>query len=151
MNKKLAGIWGLLLIVSALLLLAACTPEDDGAGLANPASVHCQEQGGRLEMRQDKEGGQYGVCIFEDGSECEEWAFYRDECVPGEATIPWEQAADLIRNGLVEAVFQTHALDVTLELKDGRSLTTIEPQIDDVFQVIDECGEPCSDMVLATE
>lgn len=150
MNKKLTIIL-MVLVVSVLFTLAACSPEETGTELANPASVHCQEQGGRLEMRQDKDGGQYGVCIFDDGSECEEWAFYRDECAPGETTIPWEQAADLIRNGLVESVVQTHALEVTLELEDGRSLTTIEPQIDDVFQVINECGEPCSDMTLATE
>jgi heat shock protein HslJ len=34
-------------------------------------------------MRTDADGGQYGVCIFADGSECEEWAFFRDECQPG--------------------------------------------------------------------
>jgi hypothetical protein len=36
-----------------------------------------------LEIRTDQEGSQYGVCIFPDGSECEEWAFYRGECSPG--------------------------------------------------------------------
>lgn len=46
----------------------------------NPASVYCQEQGGKLEIREDTSGGQYGVCIFTDGSECEEWAFFRGEC-----------------------------------------------------------------------
>jgi hypothetical protein len=51
--------------------------------MANPASVYCEEQGGTLEMRQDAEGGIYGVCIFPDGSECEEWAYFRGECQPG--------------------------------------------------------------------
>ncbi|MEJ2749725.1 MAG: DUF333 domain-containing protein [Anaerolineae bacterium] len=151
MNKKLTGALGLIVVMMVLLVLAACSPAESESGLANPASVNCEDQGGRLEMRQDKDGGQYGVCIFEDGSECEEWAFFRDECAPGETTISWERAADLIRNGLVDAVSQTHALEVTLNLKDGRSLTTIEPQIDDVFQVINECGEPCSNMIIATE
>jgi len=50
------------------------------AGLANPASVYCIDQGGKLEIRTDEEGGQYGVCVFADGSECEEWAYYRKEC-----------------------------------------------------------------------
>ncbi len=49
-------------------------------GMANPASVYCREQEGKLEMREDSNGGQYGVCIFSDGSECDEWAFYRGEC-----------------------------------------------------------------------
>lgn len=56
------------------------TPE---TGLANPASVYCQEQGGTLEIRTGADGGQYGVCVFADGSECEEWAFFRGECSPG--------------------------------------------------------------------
>jgi heat shock protein HslJ len=28
--------------------------------------------------------GAHGVCIFDDGSECEEWAYFRGECAPGE-------------------------------------------------------------------
>jgi hypothetical protein len=44
--------------------------------------VYCEEQGYALEMRSD-ENGTYGVCIFPDGSECEEWAFFRGECEPG--------------------------------------------------------------------
>ena len=53
------------------------------AELANPASVYCKEQGGSLEIRKDESGGEYGVCQFEDGSECEEWAYFRGECEPG--------------------------------------------------------------------
>jgi putative hemolysin len=79
-------------IMVVLLGLAACT-SNTGApatetvtpiGMPNPASVYCEEQGGRLEMRSDA-NGTYGVCIFDDGSECEEWAYYRGECAPGDA------------------------------------------------------------------
>ncbi len=52
------------------------------SGLANPASVYCQEQGGKLDIRTGADGGQVGMCIFPDGSECEEWAFFRKECKP---------------------------------------------------------------------
>lgn len=52
-------------------------------GLANPASVHCTESGYKLEIRTATDGGQYGVCMFTDGTECEEWEFYRGECSPG--------------------------------------------------------------------
>jgi len=41
----------------------------------NPASVYCHEQGYTSELRENEEG-QYGVCIFPDGSECEEWQYY---------------------------------------------------------------------------
>jgi putative hemolysin len=54
------------------------------AGLPNPASVYCEEQGYRVEIRTDDEGNQYGACVFPDGSECDEWAFFRGECGPAD-------------------------------------------------------------------
>ncbi len=57
---------------------------DASVGLPNPASAHCEEQGGTVEIRTDEGGNQYGICVFEDGSECEEWAFFRGECQPGQ-------------------------------------------------------------------
>ncbi|WP_298815852.1 putative hemolysin [Chloroflexus sp.] len=53
-------------------------------GLANPASTYCVEQGGRLEIQAVANEGQVGVCLFADGSLCDEWAFFRNECRPGE-------------------------------------------------------------------
>ena len=50
------------------------------AGIANPASVYCASLGYKLDIRTDADGGQYGVCVFGDGQECEEWKFYRSEC-----------------------------------------------------------------------
>lgn len=46
-------------------------------GMANPASVHCVNAGGKLEIRTSTSGGQYGVCHLPDGSKCEEWSFFR--------------------------------------------------------------------------
>jgi len=51
--------------------------------IANPASAYCIEQGGKLEIR-TKTAGEYGVCIFDDGSECDEWKFFRGECKKSE-------------------------------------------------------------------
>jgi hypothetical protein len=50
--------------------------------MPNPASVYCEEQGNRLEIRTAADGSQTGVCIFPDGSECDEWAYFRKECEP---------------------------------------------------------------------
>lgn len=52
--------------------------------LANPAAVYCSEQSATYEIRDHEDGGQYGVCIFDDGSECDAWDFFRGECAPGE-------------------------------------------------------------------
>jgi hypothetical protein len=65
----------------------AC-PQDCGdkkggsTGLANPASVNCVNTGGNSEIRTNPDGSQTGYCIFSDGSECEEWAYYRGQCSP---------------------------------------------------------------------
>lgn len=55
-------------------------PEENSAQLANPASVYCEKQGGKLEIRTGADGGQTGFCKLPDGSECEEWAYFRGEC-----------------------------------------------------------------------
>lgn len=54
-----------------------------GAQLPNPAAQYCQDQGHKYEIRTASDGSQSGVCIFADGSECDEWAYYRGECGPG--------------------------------------------------------------------
>ncbi len=56
--------------------------------MPNPASVFCEDNGGKLEIRTAADGGQSGFCIFPDGSECEEWAYFRGECKPGTADLP---------------------------------------------------------------
>jgi hypothetical protein len=55
--------------------------------MPNPASVHCEQNGGKLELRQDASGGVVGICVFSDQSECEEWAYLRNDCKPG-SVIP---------------------------------------------------------------
>ncbi len=57
--------------------------EDEPIGMANPASVNCEEKGGTVEIITATDGSQSGICKFNDGSECEEWAFFRGECVSG--------------------------------------------------------------------
>ena len=70
---------------TAVLLLAGCSGDDspeETNELANPASVYCEEQGGRVDIRTDEGGGQFGVCVFDDGTEVEEWAYFRGEAQP---------------------------------------------------------------------
>ena len=52
-------------------------------GMANPASANCAQQGGTLAIEERGDGGQYGVCYFEDNRQCEEWALMRGECPIG--------------------------------------------------------------------
>ncbi len=73
------------------MAIAACgveptpTPStfESPLNIPNPASVFCGEKGYQLEIRTAADGSQIGYCLFPDGTECEEWAFYRGECGPG--------------------------------------------------------------------
>ena len=65
--------------------------------------------------------------------------------------LSWFQARSTIMNGYVVQVVQTHELKVLLTLEDGRTLITYEPNIDDVLKIVEECGELCKDVVVATE
>lgn len=53
------------------------------AMIANPASVNCIKKGGTLTIRKRGDGGEYGICTFADGRQCEEWALMRGECPAG--------------------------------------------------------------------
>jgi len=82
-----------------LMTLAACTapqvqsPEPAATdipqvNMPNPASVYCEQNGNTLEIRTAADGSQYGVCVFPDGSTCDEWAYFRGECGPAVQTNP---------------------------------------------------------------
>lgn len=84
------------IITIILMTLTACTtpptqPVPDTVStdisqpttsLPNPASVYCEQNGGKLEIVTAADGSQSGVCIFSDGSSCDEWAYFRGECGP---------------------------------------------------------------------
>lgn len=79
----------LMVIASASCTAPQTTPtpapvstEMPSAKMPNPASVFCEQQGTKLEIRTATDGSQSGVCIFPDGSECDEWAYFRGECAP---------------------------------------------------------------------
>jgi putative hemolysin len=93
MHRFFSPALGPVLLGLALIALAGCRKPpavQDRSGMANPASVYCIQQGGQLEIRTGPDGGQFGVCRFDDGSECEEWAFFRGECKKGQAPRPPE-------------------------------------------------------------
>ena len=50
------------------------------ADMPNPASLYCEQNGNKLEIRTAADGSQSGVCIFPDGTTCDEWAYFRGEC-----------------------------------------------------------------------
>jgi putative hemolysin len=61
----------------------AATAPANAAGLRNPASENCIKQGGTLSIVERGDGGQFGICLFEDNLQCEEWAMMRGDCPVG--------------------------------------------------------------------
>jgi hypothetical protein len=51
-------------------------------GMGNPATANCIAKGGRSVIIETPLG-QSGVCVFPDGSRCEEWRFFHGTCAPG--------------------------------------------------------------------
>jgi putative hemolysin len=84
---------GIVTVTIILLVLTACAApgvqssgsvatETVPAGIPNPASVYCEQNGNKLEVVTAADGSQSGRCVFPGGSTCEEWAYYRGECAP---------------------------------------------------------------------
>ncbi len=112
-------------LLALLIFLSACTmeatplgspaptpgPSPVGVALANPAAAACTQKGYQDQIRTASDGSQYGVCIFPDGSLCDDWAYYRGDCGPGTKTpdlptrtpLPTQAAASSTENKVVEA------------------------------------------------
>jgi len=69
----------------------------------------------------------------------------------GGEEISWEDAKTMILNGEISRVMQAHTKVVTLFTKDGRVLVTIEPNIDDVLTIVEQCGDACIETTIVTE
>jgi len=54
-----------------------------GSQIANPASKNCIDKGGKVSIQKRGDGGEYGICIFEDNLQCEEWAMMNGDCPVG--------------------------------------------------------------------
>lgn len=76
----------------------------DLTNIANPASVYCIEQGGTVKIVKDKAGNEAGVCLFTDGSQCDEWAFYRKECLKGQSKGITTNDSDLIKQAMLKKI-----------------------------------------------
>lgn len=99
----------IVIVTIILMTLTACVApwlpssgsvatETAQAGIPNPASVYCEQNGNKLEIVTAADGSQSGRCIFPDGNACDEWAYYRRECGP----VPAEGAADAISDNSTE-------------------------------------------------
>lgn len=84
----------IVLIVSIVLLnIVLLNPAV--IGMPNPSSVYCSECGGVDKLVTDPSGGEVGICVFPNGSFCEEWGLYSHNCSAGMTPAPINYSATL--------------------------------------------------------
>lgn len=67
------------IIAASVILAAGCTSaqkQEQPIGMANPASVYCIKQGGKLDIVKEP-GGEVGYCTLPSGERIEEWSLFR--------------------------------------------------------------------------
>lgn len=67
------------MIAALVFLTAGCTSTQkkvQPVGMANPASVHCIKQGGKLDIVKESDG-EVGYCTLPSGERIEEWSLFR--------------------------------------------------------------------------
>lgn len=77
MTTRVCVLCVLVVLAVALVSCGDGDESDDGPGLANPASVFCEEQGGTVEIVTDAAGNQASLCRLPDGTAVDEWEYYR--------------------------------------------------------------------------
>ncbi len=64
----------------------------------------------------------------------------------------WDYAKSLIENCRVTEVVQAHSREVYLKLKNGSTVNTIEPNLDDIFEIVRNSSQKCGEgVVIGTE
>jgi len=106
---------------------------EEESELANPASVFCEKEGGTIDIRTDEEGNQLGICIFEDGTECEEWAYFRGECPAEEPEEIDEEEVPEIVGEIVEEIIEE---ETPVETEETEEETVETEEVEEI--VIEE-------------
>jgi len=103
MKWRFKASWVVPVMLAIVLSSGACSRQPDAeaelksesqsVAMANPAAVFCAEQGGVNEIVKTPSGA-VGLCHFPDGSVCDDWAFHRAQCAPGDSLVDDAEAVD---------------------------------------------------------
>lgn len=96
--------------IAVIVIVSAIMGYGSDLGLANPASVYCENQGYTLEFRETV-NGTLGFCVFDDGTECEEWAYYRGECERGICIIRENGVVNMSRAEALAIAIQSECMN----------------------------------------
>lgn len=71
--------------IAVILLNNSNKNTNSKSQIADPSAVYCKEQGYQYKIKTSVSGGQYGVCVFNNGRECDSWKYYDHTCSPDTA------------------------------------------------------------------
>lgn len=104
--------------------------QNSATGLANPAAMKCSVDGHRYEIREDSDGGQFGVCLDSNSKECDGWAYFRGECLLGDSVQKFaaelKAVAEFSGSGAAAAEFSAEKFTLTLSARDLPELSESE-------------------------
>ena len=72
--------WVMLMMYRSVNVKSETSSEESTGAIIwmpNPASVYCEQQGGSVNIVKDAEGNESGMCKLADGTEVDEWEYYR--------------------------------------------------------------------------
>ncbi|WP_279571629.1 putative hemolysin [Volucribacter amazonae] len=141
-----------ILAISAFLTLAACSDvhqiqEEQSEllmiGMANPASVYCEQQGGKSEVKRDAQGNEYGICLLPNGEQVDEWDFYRQQQAMDKQTNQSNSDVLIVyydvakRDKVLTAIHQQSA-EIVYDYKNFAAFAIKTPQPDKTKQVLQQ-------------
>jgi uncharacterized membrane protein len=65
--------------------------------------------------------------------------------------VSWQNIVGVINNCEVRSLMRTHARNVSVVLKDGRKLSAIENEIDEIMPIVVNSKEKCGDILIEIE
>lgn len=151
-NKKIS-LWVIALIVIVIwIIFALCYPTENVHAPENPINEITPETNNTQLYCDD-----WTLCELPEIEKIEKndtnklvnaWTTKEEKPYP---EISREDAKSLIKEGSIYSATQTHNKTVVLELKNRFLYQTKEPNIDDIFKIIEDCWKLCDDIIMATE
>jgi hypothetical protein len=63
----------------------------------------------------------------------------------------WNSIKQAVADCEIKSIMQTHSLEVSATFKDGKTMTAQEPEIDDIFDIINQYKDKCGEILMGTE
>lgn len=146
---------GLLAIIASLILiLAACQPEATQVPATSPANqVPSIEYPAPQVPASGYPAPQQPVIEYPapaNAGQVESPAVAYPALVDGDL-VEWNKIEAMALNGEISKIVHGDSVDVSIILKDGRTLSSIMPQAGFVESLIEFCGEACGDIEVVIE